>query len=294
MARKQRHEMTAGIFVVIAVLATLAIVLWLGASGLLEAKGQEAVFYVPLDINPGLIKGSPVNIGGLEVGRIDRIELQREHGRVYYVTNVTASDFTIHADSSARVSAGLIGASSLTVDGGTETQPLADWDHPVLIVGGLDQIVQNLAKASEQINQVTEQIRTVLAVDLNREDPEALLGKIHAVVTNIRTITANIAPETNADTPDTIAARLKSSIGNVDELATTLQESGDDLSELLTTATQLVAKIRDGEGSMGKLIGDDRLHRELVDTAEQLSLLMEDLRALAQKWKETGVEMKLK
>jgi len=294
MARKQRSELAAGVFVVAALLALLGIVLWLGASGLLEAKGQEAVFYVPLDVNPGLIKGSPVNIGGMKIGQVVHVQLEREHDRVYYVANITAPDVTIHADSKARVSAGLIGASSLTVDGGTETEPLAGWDHPVLIVGGMDQIMQNLTRASEQITAVTEQIREVIAIDLNREDPEALLGKIHAVVTNVRTITANIAPETDADTAGTIAARLKSGIGNIDELAAKLQESGDDLSELLQTATQLVAKIRDGEGSMGKLVVDDRLHRELVDTAEQLSLLMEDLRALAQKWKETGVEMKLK
>ena len=287
MARKQRSEMAAGVFVIVTVLALLVIVLWLGASGLLETTGQEAVFYVPLDINPGLTKGSPVNIGGLVIGRLERVELNREQRRVYYVANITAPEITIHADSAAHVSAGLVGKSSLTVDPGSQDQPLADWDHPVLIVGGMDQIIQNLADASEQI-------REVLAIDLNREDPEALLGKLHAVVTNIRTITANIAPETSAGTPDTIAARLKSGIGNVDQLAAKLQESGDDLSELLTTATQLVAKIRDGEGSMGKLVGDDRLHRELVDTAEQLSLLMEDLRALAQKWKETGIEMKLK
>jgi phospholipid/cholesterol/gamma-HCH transport system substrate-binding protein len=294
MARKQRHELAAGVFVVVTVLALLGIVLWLGASGLLETKGQEAVFYVPLDINPGLAVGNSVSIGGLKIGQIESVQLQREHRRVYYVTNITEPGFTVHADSVARVSAGLIGGSSLTVDGGTEAAPLADWDNPVLIIGGLDQIMQNLTKASEQITAVTEQIRSVLAIDLNREDPEALLGKIHAVITNIRTITANIAPETSADTPDTIAARLKSGIGSVDQLASKLQESGDDLSQLLQTATQLVAKIRDGEGSAGKLISDDRLHRELVDTAEQLSLLMEDLRALAQKWKETGIEMKLK
>ena len=212
MARKQRSEMAAGVFVIVTVLALLVIVLWLGASGLLETTGQEAVFYVPLDINPGLTKGSPVNIGGLVIGRLERVELNREQRRVYYVANITAPEITIHADSAAHVSAGLVGKSSLTVDPGSQDQPLADWDHPVLIVGGMDQIIQNLADASEQI-------REVLAIDLNREDPEALLGKLHAVVTNIRTITANIAPETSAGTPDTIAARLKSGIGNVDQLA---------------------------------------------------------------------------
>ena len=70
-------------------------------------------------------------------------------------------------------------------------------------------------------------------------------------------------------------------------------DSADRLSQLMTTLNRISAKIEAGEGTAGRLITDDRLYRELVDTAEQMADLMAEIRELVKQWKEDGVRIGL-
>jgi len=66
------------------------------------------------------------------------------------------------------------------------------------------------------------------------------------------------------------------------------------LSLVLSSMQRIVAKIEAGEGSAGMLVNDARLYRELLDSAEQTTRLMEEIRLLVEKWQAEGIEMKLK
>ena len=101
-------------------------------------------------------------------------------------------------------------------------------------------------------------------------------------------------PETDATNPDSLMGRIKSGAGGIDELAGKLYETADEMAKLLVGAQQVIVKVNEGQGTMGKLLVDDRLHRQLLDTTEQLTLLMKDMRALLKKWKKTGLQLQLK
>jgi len=287
MAAKDRNELTAGVFVVVSLVLLLVVVLWVGTSGLFQRAHQEAVFYVPDEINPGLEAGNNVTVGGVLVGRIVEVELKVDQERAYYIVEIFNSAVTVRADSKAHVSAGLVGEPTLTVTLGGDDQPPADWDHPVKIGGGMDQILHQLAVTSEKLRETAER-------ELDPEKPDSLISKLHGITGNLETITANIVPQTDVTDPESLLAQLNSGMRNVNQLARKLFDSADNLSRTLATAGEVMAMVRDGQGSLGKLVTDDRLHRQLLDTTEQLTLLMQDMRALLQKWKATGIEMKLK
>jgi len=62
---------------------------------------------------------------------------------------------------------------------------------------------------------------------------------------------------------------------------------------LLTSMQRLVAKVERGEGTAGRLMTDERLYIELVDTVEQFTALMEEMQMLVQQWREEGVGVRL-
>ncbi|HDZ21347.1 hypothetical protein LCGC14_0432120 [marine sediment metagenome] len=294
MPRKHRSELTAGIFVAASLGLVLAIVLWIGAAELFRPSYQEAIFYVREDENPGLQAGSSIKAGGIDVGRIIRVHLDLNQGRAYYIAQITRKGVTIHADSATYVSAGLVGSASLAVTPGSKDAPLADWDHPVHIGGGLDAAMQDIASAASTLRRTIE-------TEFDLTNAESLIAKVHTTADgmstaagNVAQITANLVPETDATNPDSLMGRIKSGAGNIDELAGKLYETADEMAKLLVGAQQVIVKVNEGQGTMGKLIVDDRLHRQLLDTTEQLTLLLKDMRALLNKWKKTGLQLKLK
>ena len=71
MPRKQRSDLSAGIFVIVSLVAILGIVLWLGAAEVFKPKRQQAFFYVK-EGGPsgGLGVGSFVEFAGGQIGKV--------------------------------------------------------------------------------------------------------------------------------------------------------------------------------------------------------------------------------
>jgi len=66
------------------------------------------------------------------------------------------------------------------------------------------------------------------------------------------------------------------------------------LGKSLSEARSVLAKINSGEGSAGRLVNDGKFYEILVENAEQLELLLKEIRAFASRIREKGVPIKLK
>ncbi len=287
MPQKQHNELVAGIFIISILVILVGVGLWIGASGLLQSEYQEAVFFAKEDENPGLKKGSIVLLSGVEVGRIVRVDLDVEAGRAYFVARIFREDVTIHADSVPYVSAGLVGDAKLVVTRGSVDEPLADWEHPVHVGGGLDEAIRHMVATLKKLRETVE-------VEFNREDPETLISKLHATVNNLKVSTDNIAVITADVVPQTDPTNPDGLVSKANRLAGKLYLAADEMAKLLVDAQTLLGKINRGEGTLGKLVVDDRVHRELLDATHQLAKLLEETRALLDQWKSQGVGLKLK
>ncbi|MHC4986712.1 MAG: MlaD family protein [Planctomycetota bacterium] len=266
MPRKQRNELTAGIVVVAAVILLLAVTLWIGAAGLFQRYHQRAVFYVHVEQESGLKVGSIVTMGGVEVGRIIDIELTPDEGRTYYIAGISRKDITIRADCTATELSGLLGSARLTVRPGSGDTTLADRDHPVHFQGGLAEGMQNFTRATESLANAAA---------------------------DVETITGALVAEADVDTPGSILANIKSASAKFDGIAGKAYEAADNLSQMLVSARAMIAKINSGEGTIGQLINDERLHIQLLDMADQLTAMLEEAQALLTRWREEGVIFKL-
>ena len=63
---------------------------------------------------------------------------------------------------------------------------------------------------------------------------------------------------------------------------------------MLMTINRLATTIESGEGTVGQLINDPKLYQNLLTATNRFSKLLADLQLLAEKWKQSGVGIKLK
>jgi len=303
MARKTHNELTAGIFVLVALAVLLGVIVWLGGAGLFSPARQRAFFYAEeQDGSTNLQEGSFVLIGDDPVGKIARIRFDADAGRTFYTAEIERGDVTLHADGKVRVAAGLIGGSRLViVDRGSEDAPLADAEHPVHLAGGMDQAMGNIEHATEQLAAITD----VVARELNAGDSAAILAKIHDVIDSlttaagdVATIAASVKAETDTANDAALLAKLHSSMDDVNAItgdakpkfADTLTAvrntaqsvegyAKDDLAAILVSVREASTEVLKISRNFADVSGEVRelvmLHRdnidEMIDNMTQVS-----------------------
>ena len=166
-------------------------------------------------------------------------------------------------------------------------------------------------------NRARDNIATMV-VRLNRsiQSIDSVVGdpKVQA---NFRTILQNVS-DASSELRDTLKS-INSVAANADKTITVI---GDSARQFGATATQAstsinttekqIVRIADqlvttldaiekttnalskGEGTTGKLINDPRLYESLVDLSKSLKSTSDDLHLLVEKWKQEGLDLKLK
>jgi DNA repair ATPase RecN len=111
---------------------------------------------------------------------------------------------------------------------------------------------------------------------------------------DLRAMTANLR-QTSEDLRDWSAkldGRTEQLLTRADSTMETIQERSDevaaklvdalgDMSRILDHVNIAMSAINEGEGAIGKLIHDQKLYEELVDTVAALKLMIEEARQLA-------------
>ena len=134
--KKYAMETTVGIFVVIGLLGVAYMTVKLGHVSLLGEKTYP--LYAPFTTVSGLRVGSPVDMLGIEVGRVERISMDQKNLKAIVEIRIQ-NGIQVYDDAIASIKTeGLIGDKYLSLDPGgggtllgpggtiTETQPAVD------------------------------------------------------------------------------------------------------------------------------------------------------------------------
>jgi phospholipid/cholesterol/gamma-HCH transport system substrate-binding protein len=129
--------------------------------------------------------------------------------------------------------------------------------------GGMVATLQNLRKTSEQLR---------LAVEENR-------AQLHATLENF----AATAKSTRAMTTDH-EAQIKRTVDHFASAAENLDHLSGRLDSLRTSLQSVAGKLDRGQGSLGRMVNDDKLYTDLAVSAKALRSLIEDVRSNPQKY----------
>ena len=75
-------------------------------------------------------------------------------------------------------------------------------------------------------------------------------------------------------------AKLDSIITDINSVTKALNEqnSGEKLAQAINEVNTLLTKVNSGNGSIGNLVSDEKLYKELAQASQNLSLLLADLK----------------
>jgi len=268
-----------------------------GKNILSKAKTEVYAMFPKVD---GLSVANPVTINGLQVGKVYAMkEKDRELDAIIVTINLL-KDIDIPKNSFASINTDLLGASSLIITKGDSKEMMKDGD--TLLTQNAPGLIEGL-KASlnptlTSVNSAVQSLDSLLKVIGTYFDP-ATKNNFHAIIGNLTASSAELQKLLNAQTGtlakalsnvNVFTANLSKNNGKIDTtLANLSTASGkfanlkldETLNSLQGTMNELkgvVAKANSKDGSLGLLLNDPKLYRNLESTSYKLNILLDDFR----------------
>lgn len=284
-----------GIFASIC-LVVLAVLIWkIEDLNLFGVKGQRlnAVF----DSVAGLDDKASVRIAGVRVGQVDGVGLQGTKARIGLALD---KPIPLTVGTTARIAnLGLLGEKYVEIIPGPPGAPPLP-PNSVLIGStppSIDDAMAKLSDIGSSIQKVTGSLagsdvaggitRLMADIQLTSAEIRALVAEnranVGSSVRNIDALTATLARELPRLASQTQAAldqisalvqenrgNVSASLGNIRELTEKLQTSADNLNAIS-------GKIASGQGTIGKLVNDDKAYNDVISTLDSIQGGVKDL-----------------
>jgi phospholipid/cholesterol/gamma-HCH transport system substrate-binding protein len=243
--------------------------------------GKYTEYQTVLDDATGIVEKTPIKVAGINAGRIKRIRLQGNKALVEFEMK---EDIKMTPNSRLNVkSVGFLGDKYLDINLGEPTpQRLEEGSLvPSEVAGGLDTIGKDAGAMIREIKEVAILIKESLKeadgsnrlekITGNIKDLTASLkrvmekneGKVDEIVENIKLMTEQLQFETDRLQKDSLMADL-TKIGPI----------LDKTDKAVTDLKDIIADVKDGKGTVGKLLRDDAVVDQVSQTLSSVNRLV--------------------
>lgn len=232
--KKESLEWKVGLFVFLALAALTMMVVRAGDFYLKPGYSIRIVF----DAVQGLDKGSPVKLAGVNVGELSSISAVRNEAGETKVEAVARIHQGVYLENDAEVrinSTGLLGEKYVEILPGTAGGPTVS--EGSVLVGrppvGLERITESGSILLDKLNLTADSLNAVV------QDPE-----FQASVRNT-------------------FSKASNTFGNAEIVTKNMMEATADIRDAASSAKIILARLRDGEGTIGRLLKDDTFAKDL-------------------------------
>ncbi|NNG09307.1 MAG: MCE family protein [Arenibacter sp.] len=255
---------------------------------------DSKTFYAVYSHVGGLQSGTQVSINGFSVGKVNDIRFSDASGNLL-VTFTVDNSFSFSKNSSAELyDTGIIGGKGIQIkpvfDGAEMAKSgdtLTSSTRP-----GLTELVQQrltplqlkVEGAVSNADSLLMNVNDILDPKTKKDLRESIRG-LNELVTSFQgsANSLNSLLTENKDELDNSINNLNAITTNFNRLSDTLVNAGlgttiKGLQATMGNINDMMAKIEDGEGSLGKLVNDKALYNNLADASRELDLLLQDFR----------------
>lgn len=290
----------------VGVLAAFAIALLIIGYNFLKGNSifsNETVLYARYTHVDGLGVSKPVLVNGFQIGRVDRLALQ-PNGTIVATLKIKG-EYEIPKNTIARLeSTDLLGGKAIIMDLGDATVFAKDGDtlnanvekglmeavQPVqkkaeLIIAKMDSIltsVNSILNPSFQKNvdkSFTSIASTLGSLEATSKKVDALVGsessKLSSILSNVEAITVNF--KNNGTKIDAILSNLNEVTDKA--AALNFKQTIDNANKAIADLQGMVADLKGGKGTLGMLLNDEEMYKNLTNASKNLDNLMIDLKA---------------
>ena len=280
-----------------ALLVISAILLFIWGYSFLQGKDlftNYKTFYVEYDNVEGLASSAPVTLNGLNIGKVSSITLDENTGKLIVELQLK-TDFPISKSSVATIyEPGFIAGKqiaiypnfsdkTLALDGqklkgtiklgltasvGEKLLPIQEKMEKLMLnadnlITGLNNVLDNngqedLKKSLAALSKTTVEFhKASLSLNTILDDNKV---QIKGVVSNFNKMSSNFS-------------KISDSLNKAD-----LGKTAKSLQKTLNDVDAIMANLQAGKGTMGKMLNDEDLYKNLEKTTKALELLLQDVR----------------
>ncbi len=255
---------------------------------------KQKIVYAVYDEVEGLSIGADVNINGLSIGKITKIDFVPNSTKILVTMRIRA-DLNFSKSSSAILyEAGLIGGKAILIQTKFEqgkviksgdtlpssTQP----GFTELVNQQIAPLQQKLTSTLTSVDELFDGVSNVLN-NQTQENLKTTLTELTRTVENINSISKklDVLLSNNTTAIDTTLKNLASTSSNLNQISDSLamvniKSMLDKYNQVAQNLNQILEQVNRGEGTAGKLINDPKLYQNLDETLNALQTLINDLK----------------
>ena len=289
---KFTKEVGVGILVILGTLMSIFSYNYLKGINLFENTRTFKIVYAKVD---GLSPSNPVTLNGYKIGKVQKINFNPNDTKELIVDVIIENDVKFSKTSKAELyETGLIGGKAIAI--------IPDYDNNAVAESG-DYLIGSVKPGlTDLVNQIMPQIQLQL---------EAVMQKAEIVLSNVNSLfdektkeslkssidefgsLTNSLSETSENINDFIkdnSPNLTTTINNLNATSLKMKDVSNSISEVdlnliltnldstISNLNKITHKLNQGEGTVGKLLYDDGLFKNLDNATKNLEELIEDIK----------------
>ncbi len=240
-------------------------------------EGMDLVVW--LDDGAGLKRGDRVHIQGVEIGTVQSMELNR---RGVFADMRLNQVLELPADTRATVTGDVFGAHTVDLLPGDATEILTSGDTirgapiPELL-----SLAGNLSARAESVLSSADALlspQTITDVQQTAEVLPATARELQAAFVELRRASAALARSTQNLEEARAGERIGVAIDEVQNSARALTAAATTMQTSLESFGSIAGKIDSGAGTLGMLVNDSTLYRDMSNALRELRALAADVR----------------
>lgn len=303
---KFSKEIKAGLIGILAIVGFVILFQFMKGRSLFTT---DNIFYAKYDNVEGLAQSSPVSINGLKVGQVDKIApITAKDGKIHFIVKITVDDnFEFSKNSRLEIfEPGLMSGKEMRVNlaYGGATAKDGDTLQGAFKLGMMNSLSSQVGPVKDQLQTVLHRVDSLMVNanqvmnEQNRQEIRILLQNLNKTVGALQTTAGSVNKLVGNNDPklqkvlDDASVTMQTGKVTLDKYGN-LAESIDtkQLNQTIANLDATVAKLNNvvggidrGEGSLGKIMKDDKLYNNLNAASTNLNALIEDLKANPKKY----------
>jgi len=259
---------------------------------------QGNVIYTTYERVDGLSVGTPVTLRGIKIGSVQSLRLLPSDS-VLVALNINMVDGGLPEGSVAFVrSIDLLGSKGIEIERGNGTASINHLEYikGIYDKGLMGELATQGSKISQNVNTSTESLSVVLEEmklliqDGGRENIGQTLTNLNSTSTQVD----ELIRETNDDLKRSIESlratlqnvehitadeqgNIKNVLANLEASSGELERISINLNSITGDLSQIMRKINEGEGTLGLMVNDPNLYRNLDSLTANMNVLLEQL-----------------
>jgi phospholipid/cholesterol/gamma-HCH transport system substrate-binding protein len=287
---KRRDEVLVGILMTVSAILLVVGIIWLSRGGLTRGYPLYAVF----EWGAGLKQGSPVLLSGVNVGYVDDVRLDLDHGTIIVMMRVNDEHVVPEGTTATIEPNGIFGdmlialrphqpqkvffAAGDTVPSGDPAPTMGD------VIAQVDSIGRTLGDVTEAFELQLVQEGGIASLRRSLEGLDQLVTQLNTVAAEqSRQLTATMGSFRNALSAfdstmiDSTVRNLRTTSSNLAMLTSDFQRTSDQIQTIL-------GKLEGGDGTAAQLLNDPTIANNLKMATLRLDSLVADIKANPRKY----------